>query len=105
MVTFLLIGRPLVLRLGGATEISPAVYRVTAGFTHKKKLKRREYVRARLEYTPDGTVRAQKHGASGAGVLSSLVGAKHENDGRDQKLIGYRVEKSAELRDLAPRAG
>ena len=75
MVTFLLIGRPLVLRLGGATEISPAVYRVTAGFTHKKKLNRREYVRARLEDTPDGTVRAQKHGASGAGVLSSLVGA------------------------------
>ena len=75
MVTFLLIGRPLVLRLGGATEISPAVYRVTAGFAHKKKLDRREYVRARLEDTPDGTVRAQKHGASGAGVLSSLVGA------------------------------
>ena len=63
------------MRLGGATEISPAVYRVTAGFAYKKKLDRREYVRARLEDTPDGTVRAQKHGASGAGVLSSLVGA------------------------------
>jgi len=75
MVTFLLIGRPLVLRLGGATEISPAVYRVTAGFAHKKKLDRREYVRARLEDAPDGTRQAQKHGASGAGVLSSLVGA------------------------------
>ena len=75
MVTFLLIGRPLVLRLGGATEIAPAVYRVRADFTHRKKKDRREFVRARLSIGPDGVPHAQKHGASGAGVLSSLVGA------------------------------
>ena len=75
MVTFLLIGRPLLLRLGGATEISPTVYRVKVGFAHKKKPDRREYVRARLENAPNGVIQAQKHGASGAGILSSLVGA------------------------------
>ena len=75
MVTFLLIGRPLLLRLGGATEILPTVYRVKAGFAHKKKPDRREYVRARLENAPNGAIQAQKHGASGAGILSSLVGA------------------------------
>ena len=75
MVTFLLIGRPLALRLGGATEIAPTVYQVPADFSHKKKLDRREYVRACLFTGSDGISRAQKHGASGAGVLSSLVGA------------------------------
>lgn len=75
MVTFLLIGRPIALRLGGAVEIAPTVYRVPAAFNHKKKLDRREYVRARLFTGDDGILCAQKHGASGAGVLSSLVGA------------------------------
>ena len=32
-------------------------------------------VRARLENAPNGVIQAQKHGASGAGILSSLVGA------------------------------
>ena len=73
MVTFCYL-TTLVLRLGGATEISPAVYRVTAALPIRET-QRREYVRARFEDTPDGTVRAQKHGASGAGVLSSLAGA------------------------------
>lgn len=75
MVTFILIGRPLALRLGGALDITPTVYRVPADFSHKKKLDRREYVRARLSTGDDGISRAYKSGASGAGILSSLVGA------------------------------
>jgi molybdopterin molybdotransferase len=75
MVTFLLIGRPLALLLGGAAKIAPTVYQVLADFSHKKKIDRREYVRARLFTGDDGISRAQKHGAGGAGVLSSLVGA------------------------------
>jgi molybdopterin molybdotransferase len=70
-----LIGRPLALLLGGAAKIAPTVYQVLADFSHKKKVDRREYVRARLFTGDDGISRAQKHGAGGAGVLSSLVGA------------------------------
>ena len=36
---------------------------------------RREFVRARLTDGSDGVACAEKHGGSGAGVLSSLVGA------------------------------
>ncbi len=77
MVTFLLIARPLILRLGGATEIAPTHYKVRSGFDHKKKKDRREFVRARLLLEPDGTPVAQKFPRNGAGILSSLV----ESDG------------------------
>ena len=75
MVTFLVVARPLLLRLSGATDIAPTHYRVRAGFDYKKKLDRREFVRARLAPGADGVACAEKHGGSGAGVLSSLVGA------------------------------
>lgn len=75
MVTFLVVARPLLLRLSGATDIAPTHYRVRAGFDYRKKLDRREFVRARLTEGADGIACAEKHGGSGAGVLSSLVGA------------------------------
>ena len=75
MVTFILIGRPLVLRLNGVKEIAPTVFRIPVEFEYKKKKGRREYVRVQLTVGDDGVTRAQKHGASGAGILSSLVGA------------------------------
>ena len=75
MVTFLVVARPLLLRLAGAAEVAPFHYRVRADFDYKKKKNRREYVRARLSPGADGIARAEKHGGSGAGVLSSLVGA------------------------------
>lgn len=75
MVTFLVVARPLLLRLSGATDIAPTHYRVRAGFDYRKKLDRREFVRARLTDGADGIACAEKHGGSGAGVLSSLVGA------------------------------
>lgn len=75
MVTFLVVARPLILRLSGATDVSPIRYRVRAGFTHRKKSSRREFVRARIVAGDDGAPTAEKHGRSGAGVLSSLVGA------------------------------
>ncbi len=77
VVTFLNIVRPLVLRLMGGSELSPHYFQVTAGFSHKKKKNRREWVRARLEPTGDGTWLAQKFPREGAGILSSLV----ESDG------------------------
>jgi molybdopterin molybdotransferase len=73
MVTFLLIARPLILRLGGATDIAPMLYKVRAGFDHEKKKDRREFVRARLDITSDGMPIAIKFPRDGAGILSSLV--------------------------------
>jgi molybdopterin molybdotransferase len=75
MVTFLVIARPLLLRLAGTEDFAPHHYRVRADFEYRKKKDRREYVRARLRPGTDGIAVADKHGASGAGVLSSLVGA------------------------------
>ena len=75
MVTFLVVARPLILRLSGATEVAPIRYRVRSGFTHRKKSSRREFVRAKIVAGEDGAPTAEKHGRSGAGVLSSLVGA------------------------------
>lgn len=75
MVTFMVIARPLLLRLAGAEDVAPHHYRVRADFDYRKKKDRREYIRARLRPGVDGFALAAKHGASGAGVLSSLVGA------------------------------
>ena len=75
LVTFLVITRPLILRLSGARSVTPIRYRVRAGFDHRKKEGRREFVRAKIGADADGWPMAEKHGRSGAGVLSSLVGA------------------------------
>ena len=77
IVTFLRIARPLILRLAGATEVEPVLYRVRADFDHKKKLNRREWVRARLVALEGGGLAAVKFPREGAGILSSLV----ESDG------------------------
>jgi molybdopterin molybdotransferase len=73
MVTFLRVARPLIQRLAGAEPAPPALFRVRAGFSYKKKQSRREYVRVRLESgAPDGHV-ARKYEHEGAGILSSMV--------------------------------
>jgi molybdopterin molybdotransferase len=77
MVTFLRFARPVLLRLGGASEIEPHLFRVRAGFDAKKKLGRREWVRARLTAGEDGMPVAQRFPRDGAGILTSLV----ESDG------------------------
>ena len=75
LVTFLLVARPMILHLSGADAPAPRRYRVTAGFDHKKKTGRREFVRARLSMGDDGAPRAEKSGSAGAGILSTVVGA------------------------------
>jgi molybdopterin molybdotransferase len=75
MVTFLMLARPLILRLAGATDIMPRSYRVPAGFAYRKKAERREYVRARLAPDGSGGWIAQKFPRDGAGILSSMVEA------------------------------
>jgi len=73
MVTFLRFARPFTLRLAGATEVAPTLYRLRAGFDHEKKRGRREWVRARLATAADGAPVAKKFARQGAGILNSLV--------------------------------
>jgi len=77
MVTFINVVRPLILGLMGGAPERPATYRVPAGFSHKKKPARREWVRARLVGDPARGWRAEKFERQGSGILSSLV----ESDG------------------------
>jgi molybdopterin molybdotransferase len=71
-LTFAILGRPLILRLAGAVEETPATFRVRADFSYKKRPGRREYVRASLSRDGDAVV-ASKYPKDGAGILSSIV--------------------------------
>lgn len=75
-VTFAVLARPLLARLGGETWIRPMGLPVRSGFGYRKKAGRREYVRVRLE-RGEGHYVARKHSQDGAGILSSLT----ETDG------------------------
>jgi len=76
-VTFMIVARPVILRLAGRTDVEPQGFEVRAGFTMKKKLGRREFVRARLATGDDGAPVAHRYAESGAGILTSMV----ESDG------------------------
>ncbi|MFT4115619.1 gephyrin-like molybdotransferase Glp [Bradyrhizobium sp.] len=76
-VTFVHVVRPTVLALAGALPEPLLAIPLRAGFSYKKKLGRREYVRASLRRAEDGTLEAIKFPREGAGLLSSLV----ETDG------------------------
>ena len=72
MVTFFMLVRPALLRLSGADANDPARFQVTAGFSHRKKAGRREFIRAAL--SRNGTaLQAIKFPHAGAGILRSLV--------------------------------
>lgn len=75
VVTFLTIVRPLILRLMGGDDAPPHAFQVRAGFDHKKKKDRREWVRAHLVADAAAGLTAQKFPRDGAGILSSLVAA------------------------------
>jgi molybdopterin molybdotransferase len=76
-VTFVHIVRPTVLALLGATLTPLRPMPVRAAFSYKKKIGRREYVRASLRTAADGSLEAIKFPREGAGLLSSLI----ETDG------------------------
>ncbi len=75
MVTFMLVGRPLVLRLMGAEDVHVPRCLVVAGFDFAKKAGRREFLRARLEIGADGRPVARKFPIDSSGVLTSMVEA------------------------------
>jgi molybdopterin molybdotransferase len=72
VVTFIVLARPLILRLGGAVASQPRLFPVRAGFGYRKKPGRREYLRATLQRDED-TIVAVKFPKDGAGILSSIV--------------------------------
>jgi molybdopterin molybdotransferase len=72
-VTFVHVVRPTILALSGALQERPVPMPVRAGFTYRKKVARREYVRVTLRKAADGTLEAVKFPREGAGMLSSLV--------------------------------
>ncbi|WP_027584333.1 gephyrin-like molybdotransferase Glp [Bradyrhizobium sp. Ai1a-2] len=72
-VTFVHVVRPTILALAGGAPEPLVPMPVRAGFTYKKKIGRREYVRVNLRTAPDGALEAIKFPREGAGLLSSLV--------------------------------
>jgi molybdopterin molybdotransferase len=72
-VTFVHVVRPTVLALSGARQQPLVPMPVRAGFTYRKKIARREYVRVSLRRGENGALEAIKFPREGAGLLSSLV--------------------------------
>ena len=72
-VTFVHVVRPTILALSGALPEPLVPMPVRAGFTYRKKIARREYVRVTLRKAADGALEAVKFPREGAGMLSSLV--------------------------------
>ena len=75
MVSFWLVGRPLVLRLAGAADVAVPRFRVEAGFAHRRAPGRREFLRCRVEPGPGGTARALLYPRAGSGMVRSLAWA------------------------------
>lgn len=71
LITFLLLARPALLKLQGATRLAPLAYRLPAGFDWPRADKRREFLRVRLG--PEG--RLERFGNQSSGVLTSAVWA------------------------------
>ena len=83
---------PVLTRLLGGIAHQTLKISVPAGFTHRKKQGRAEFLRVVLVDEDDGQV-LQLHGRKGAGVISSLTGAdglveiQLENAGVDKGLM------------------
>jgi molybdopterin molybdotransferase len=72
LVTFVVLARPLILRLAGAAKSAARPFPVRAGFAYHKKPGRREYVRVSLQREGKDLV-AAKYARDGAGILSSIT--------------------------------
>lgn len=74
-VTFLLLARPFILKMMGASDCLPKSVRVKSGFTWAKPDKRREFHRARLQKAADGSDEVIVHPSRSSAVLSSVTWA------------------------------
>ena len=71
-VAFLMLARPLLLKLMGAESAEPLRMRATADFQFRRKPGRREWLRARLYRNPDGKQVVSIYHTHSSGALSSL---------------------------------
>jgi len=74
LVTFLLVVRPVLQRLGGVTVIPPRRYPMRAAFTHRKAGNRREFLRAWIEESAEGPV-VQVFRSQDSSMISSMASA------------------------------
>ncbi len=74
--TFCLFVAPFLKRMAGMEDVVVRPQGVAAGFEWPVAGGRREYLRARLEARPDGTLEAVIHPRQGSGVLTSTVWAE-----------------------------
>lgn len=98
MVCFLKFARPLILQLGGCTDDSARTYKVRAGFDHRKKADRREWVRVHLATDGTGQAEARKFRSQGSGILSSMV----ETDGLVELPEDLTELRAGDLVDFLP---
>ena len=73
-VTFMIIARPYLLKLMGASHLDAPKLLVPAGFSRLKTKPRRDYLRVRLDQTADGA-RLIPYPQQGSAVLSSVAWA------------------------------
>lgn len=90
MVTFMVFVRPIIRRLAGAGAQRPQRYPVSAAFSCRKKVGRREWIRAKLQGTSGDFPTASRFERDGAGILTSMV----ESDGL--------IELSEEVAQVTP---
>jgi molybdopterin molybdotransferase len=76
MLTFLIFARPALLRLAGAAVVAPQYYPVTADFSFKKRIGRREWLRGSLRRDADGHLVAHPFPHEGSGILTSMVASQ-----------------------------
>ena len=75
MVTFMMIARPVILRLGGREDVAPKRFRVPLAGAIRKKTGRLEWMRGTLVKGADGSLSVEKFAQGGAGILTSMVAA------------------------------
>jgi molybdopterin molybdotransferase len=76
MATFLMLVRPMTLKLMGADASLPPAQRAQAAFSFRKRAGRREWLRARLVPGPTGELPlAQRFPDEGSGILTSMAWA------------------------------
>lgn len=73
MLTFMIFARPMLLRLMGAEDVAPLAVPAVADFSFKKRVGRREWVRASVRPGADGRLVLSRFPKEGSGILTSMV--------------------------------
>lgn len=73
MLTFMVFARPLLLRLMGAEDKAPLTFPAVADFSFKKRVGRREWLRAHLHRDATGRLIVSRYPREGSGILTSMV--------------------------------